>query len=171
MATTEPKYGFTFKHEMPRLSKDLKGEKSRTRCQACGLQVLFDPLPKLPQLRRWQEHDDGDRPEPIVVVLCKPCSNRLIEPHPRLYREMQAFEPHPGSMPICDDCTRREGVSCRHPEAKANGGQGVELIAPKPSYVHLQMSPRRHSGWRTLYTGPVISCKQKEAARAAQGPQ
>jgi hypothetical protein len=48
------------------------------------------------RLSRWMEHDFRDQPEPRCVVLCWLCSNKLIEPHPRLYKKLADNEPFPG---------------------------------------------------------------------------
>jgi hypothetical protein len=140
---------------MPRLSEMLTGPKSPTSCQSCGLQLLIDDGD---QFARWMEHDEQDRPEPIAVVLCKKCSDMLIEPHPRLYREMDEHEPLPGCMPICVNCPYRDGTRCTHPDLIANGGQGLKVTMPKPTTFHVLASPRSKSGWVTTYHGPVSGC-------------
>jgi hypothetical protein len=142
----------------PRLSETLLQERHPDRCQACGADARLGA-----KLTRWQEHDQDDRPEPLVVVLCPPCSARLIEPHPRLYRELHAWEPMPGSMPICGACGWRDATRGAHPDAKANGGQGVRLTFPKPTpyFWHGRAGPkggRRTGGRGVMYHGPVSSC-------------
>jgi hypothetical protein len=52
-----------------------------------------------PGIYAWVEHDGDDQPEPIVVMLCTDCSDRLIEPYPRLYRRLARNEPCAGIMP------------------------------------------------------------------------
>ena len=81
----------------PRLSITLPDKRHPTTCQACG--GSRDDLES--ELTVWREHDDRDRPEPILVVLCENCNRDLapdgsakrktrtktmIEAHPRLYR-------------------------------------------------------------------------------------
>ena len=136
-----------------RLSLDLIHPDDPERCKACGAWG---------NVSRWQEHNDADGPTRVVVVLCGDCSARIIEKHPRLYRELDVHEPWPGCMEICQDCRHRKGTKCSHPEAKWNGGRGVILTMPKPMNVHLSRVPRRLSGWVTFWQGPVSHCQQKQ---------
>lgn len=148
------------KHPPPpwfKLSDTLTGPKSPDRCQSCG--AAGEPDSR--DITRWQECDHSDRPTAVVVVLCKPCGGRLIEPHPRLYRALEPNDPHPGSNGVCLDCPHRAGVNCGHPDAKANGGAGVLLAVGKPTEVHLCRSPRRLSGWVRMWPYPPRDCKQK----------
>ena len=137
----------------PKLSGQLTGPRSPAVCQSCGGDA---------ELARWREHDEGDRPTSVMVVLCKKCANRLIEKHPRLYAELYPNDPHPGCMAICLDCRHRDGTRCAHPDAKANGGTGVMLSIATPHKVHLCRSPRRLSGWTTIWRSPASACRQKE---------
>jgi hypothetical protein len=107
----------------------------------------------------------GDQPLRVFVVLCKRCADRIIEPHPRLYREQLPHTPMPGAMPICVDCPCRAALDCKSPVAKFNGGSGLEY-EPKGQMVHLCRSPRSKSGWQYLSDGPVTKCSGKEAADA-----
>jgi len=144
----------------PRLSVDLTGPKDPDECQACGGQyVLPGDCAYRGEFQRWQEHDDNDLPEPIIVVLCETCSDRLIEKHPRLYRQLQGFEPWPGSELICRGCVHRIGVSCRHPDLKANGGTGLHLTMPPPSVAFMDGTRGgRRAGWReTIYLAPGVT--------------
>lgn len=136
----------------PKLSEQLTGEHHPLRCQSCGKTATA----------RWMEHDEQDRQQPIVVVLCKLCSNRLVENHPRLYREMKEHEPMPGAMPLCLDCRHRSGVTCTNPQAQINGGPGLTMKYPKPASVHVCRSPLRLSGWVHEYMGPVSECSGRE---------
>ena len=144
----------------PRLTDDLVGPRSPDRCQGCGAYA---------RLTRWQEHDDADKPEPRVVVLCERCSGRLIEPHPRLYAALDPDAPVPGAMPLCLDCRFRAGVRCLHPDLKANGGPGLEIL-PLPLRVLVCRSPRRLSGWETIYPGPPLACQGRETSRVVHDP-
>lgn len=149
-----------FEGDLPKLSADLKHVKDRRVCQSCGLR---DEDGK--GLWRWREHDGADKPTHDVVVLCEPCADRIIGPHPRLYARLDRHQPHPGAMSVCDGCTHRDGVRCVNPMAKANGGTGVILTIPKPMNAHLCMrGSGRKSGWVTLWTGPVKACAQWEDA-------
>jgi len=139
---------------MPALSTDLTGPRHPERCQSCG---------GAQELRRWLEHDEQDRPTPVVVVLCRACADRLIEPHPRLYRGLHVWEPHPGSLPLCVDCRHRDGTRCQL--ARLNGGAGVSLRFPRPDMIHVQRSVngRRQCGHQVAYRGPVSACDKREA--------
>lgn len=135
----------------PKLSQDLDGPLGPLQCQSCGWDC---------DLVRWVECDDADQPTAAVVVLCHPCSDRLIEPHPRLYAPLDAYAPHPGSMTLCIDCSHRQGVSCRHPDLRANGGAGLHVRFPQPTPVFVDGTKggKRHGWVHTLYHGPPISC-------------
>jgi hypothetical protein len=141
---------------------DLPGEKHPQKCQICG---QFDPLEGIKIgrgiLNRWQEHDHNDRKEHRVIVLCGTCSKRVIKPHPRLYEALQPAQPFPGCMALCLDCKFRYGVSCTHPEAKANGGNGVILTVEKP--IMAMVDGRNYSGPLALWKSPATACKQKES--------
>lgn len=71
---------------MPRLSVDLPLH-GLAECAQCG-----GPQP----LDVWQEHDEWDVAEPIYLLLCHPCAEAIIAPHPRLYRCLEPHEPAPG---------------------------------------------------------------------------
>jgi hypothetical protein len=137
----------------PKLSETLPGPVTPDRCQSCGAWGDTD---------RWREHDEHDQPTPVVVVLCRPCSDKIIEPHPRLYARLQGNEPHAGAMPLCLDCQHRDGTRCAHPGARANGGPGIEIYIKQPYRVHVCRSPRRLSGWETLWPAPAQGCSGKE---------
>jgi hypothetical protein len=109
-------------------------------------------------MARWREHDDRDKPTAVVVVLCRPCSKRLIVHHPRLYAEMDQREPHPGTMELCLLCRNRDGVTC--PLAKSFGGQGVEIL-PKPSIMWLD-GARSVTGPVACYSSAPKSCSRRE---------
>lgn len=139
-------------NQWPRLSADLPGKKHIDTCQGCGSQRR--------DLFIWQECDEHDRPEMIFVVLCKPCTDRLIEPHPRLYKRRANVDPMPGAMVLCIPCKHRDGTRCANTKATMNGGQGLNIIGPKPdvAFVHGTRNGRR-CGWReVIYPGPPIAC-------------
>jgi len=142
---------------MPRLSEDLPGPRHPQLCQACGAGPERE-------LQRWMEHDEQDRPERVLVVLCPPCARRIIEPHPRLYELLDVFRPWPGAMDLCCDCRHRDGLQCRHPDLKANGGPGLELKFPTPISGHIKRGKPYRSGFQTVWTGPVRECVGREVA-------
>ena len=167
---------------MPRLSEELRHPPALNRCQNCGFvpehcdwekgspvpDRLIDGTPVV-VLERWQEHDEHDQPEGRVIVLCTPCSKRIIEPHPRLYRPLDAEEPFPGAHGICVGCVHRVtdgGLGCR--AAKINGGEGLLLRGPKQSYFHAcgrGKGGRRTSwsGW--MWSGHVTHCSKRQEPR------
>jgi hypothetical protein len=103
----------------PRLTQTLDGPNAPGVCRCCGgggTEV---------NLQLWQEHDENDRPEHRYLWLCSPCSERIIEPHVRLYSSICNNSPAPGAMPICDPCANRVGCQCACALAKANGGPGI----------------------------------------------
>ena len=136
---------------------DLPRPKHPAKCQRCGAE---HPV----TLHRWQECDHNDEPENLVVVLCAVCSEEVIEQHPRLYMKLHKFAPWAGCMEICVTCKFRNGVSCTHPKAKANGGPGVEVAVGKP--VVAMCAGTRHGkrvGWReVIWPHPPRSCGQFE---------
>lgn len=146
--------------QRPGLSATLTGPRAPNRCQSCAA----THRPENP-LGRWQEYDAWDRPQtpPVVVVLCRACSARMIEPHPRLYVALTRHEPYPGCMSICLDCTHRVGVACRSPAAKVNGGPGLTYAwadGRQPTQMHICSRGRHGSGCRvvTEWPGRVATC-------------
>ena len=118
----------------PRLSEDLPGPRSLYRCQACGL-ACAPPTREI-----WQEHDQDDEPEPIVVVLCSSCSSEIVEPHARLYTLLDPNEPIPGALGLCDGCRhqdQRAGLRCAHPAARQNGGEGLSIRIRRPTTAYV----------------------------------
>lgn len=101
---------------MPRLSLDLVHQRHPGYCQACGHRGEAAR-----HLVRWEEHDEQDRRDELlqrrIVVLCQACAKKVIDPHLRLYREMELYEAHPGSMDICARCVHRRGLSCHKVKA------------------------------------------------------
>lgn len=151
----------------PRLSEDLPGPRSLYRCQACGL-ACAPPTREI-----WQEHDQDDAPEPIVVVLCPSCSRDIVEPHPRLYTRLDPNEPIPGAIGLCTECRhqdRRAGLRCGHPGAKQNGGPGLSIRVRKPTLAHVCYKAR--GGGRTgrflkIWPTQATRCSGREIAVAS----
>jgi len=148
---------------MPRLSDDLTGPRDLRHCQACGMTPLLPEASS--DLTAWLEHDDNDRPEPIAVVLCRSCAARLIEPHARLYRELDANEPVPGAMHLCVLCRHRDGLLCTNPAAMFNGGPApglkIEFDTP-PQRGFIRCSRPRRSGPYVVYPAPPTRCSGRE---------
>lgn len=140
---------------IPRLSETLKPLAwPHHVCQRCG----FDGPSKLVY---WQEHDDLDRREMIFVVLCAACSAKVIEPHARLYRQLDRNEPAPGVMKVCEPCRHRDASRCRSPIARANGGDGLAFPAADVK-VHFY-GGRNNSGWHQEWNEEASECSGFEA--------
>lgn len=139
--------------EWPRLT-DMPGPRHPRMCQSCGHEDA--------DLDIWQEHDMIDHPEYKAIVLCQPCSDKLIEPHPRLYKQLSIHWPYPGLMAICIDCKYRVGTHC--PVAKFNGGPGVMVNHPEPFRMHIDgtRNGKRYGEWITRYSGPATECSGRE---------
>lgn len=146
------------KDPMPRLSETLTGPKSPDRCQACGCSG---------KLTIWFEHDENDRPEAIYIALCTPCSDRLIEPHPRLYNRTPAKAPLPGIMTLCLECRHRDGMRCHFANADGSPGPGLTIEHEKPGVVFLDgrrgpKGGRRHGWHESIYFSDPTACTGRE---------
>ena len=149
----------------PRLSETLPFPRHPNVCQSCGKETdVTDGV----GAHAWQEHDDNDQPEAIVVMLCRACSARLIEPHPRLYNRLDTNQPWPGIMDFCLTCWWRSDVRCRHPHAKANGGRGVTITVRKPTVAHVNMG-RGRGRWMQFWPERAEKCAEWEPADEAKG--
>lgn len=147
--------------QWPQLSKTLRFERHPDGCQNCGNGPATHT-----ELHRWQECDGQDRKTPIVVVLCKRCSDRLIEPHPRLYHRLEPNAPLPGTMALCVKCRHRDGLGCRHPKLKANGGPGLNIAITPPSRGFWDgadpKTGRRTGGMFEHWPSPATACEGRE---------
>jgi hypothetical protein len=139
--------------QRPGLSQTLHFFPNPEECQSCGCAG---------ELTRWRECDEWDKPTAVVVVLCAKCSKKLIDPHPRLYHQLQEHEPFAGSMQICLDCPMREGVSCTSPLAKSNGGPGMEITAH--GFGGFFCGSKSINGYHFLYQRAPSACAGREAA-------
>lgn len=154
----------------PKLSETLDGPRHPRMCQGCGAEhdaVIGSGAKALRiTLLRWQECDENDQPTPVIVVLCRSCSDALVEAHPRLYRQVSKYQPLPGTMDLCAACRHRDGLRCAHPDLRANGGIGLEIRFPQPEVAFVDgIKDGRRFGYRqTLYTGPPTSCAGREVA-------
>ena len=112
----------------------------------------------------WREHDDNDQPTGVVICLCRQCSDRLIEPHPRLYGQLDQNEPAPGAMPwLCEGCMYRNGLTCGCPDSKWNGGKGMGIVIKLPSRG---FACSRGHGCRSIvsWPEPARSCEGRKVA-------
>ena len=141
--------------DAPRLS-DLTGNTDIYHCAGCGF--VREHVP------RWQEHDHFDKPEMRVVCLCKRCAKRMVGPHPRLYRELELFEPMPGAMQVCIGCRWLERVACKCPLAKHNGGAGMVIMVPDSGVRGFVCSRGKGGGCHSFHgwAGHATSCNGKD---------
>lgn len=152
----------------PRLSETLTGPRDLAHCQSCGAAgnpfAIEDDDREGLRLTIWREHDEDDKPEGVVVLLCERCGKRLIDPHPRLYDYLMPMQPFPGAMACCRGCRYSVETRCLHPMLKDNGGSGLMMAVPKPSVALVDgVRGGRRCGWRQIiYTGPV-TCRGREA--------
>jgi hypothetical protein len=173
----------------PRLSETLTGPRHPHLCQSCGKEQVtpveelvipeelftggpdrFRAITQLieresspaPGIYAWQEHDEDDQPEPIIVMLCTDCSDRLVGPHPRLYSRLTRNEPCAGIMPLCLECAFRAGVRCTNPEAGMNGGPGLEFDHDPPLSGHISYGIGRGGAFYTIYPNPVRACSGRQ---------
>lgn len=137
--------------QKPGLSVTLPGSVRPDTCQACALNDAR-------MLDVFREYDEHDRPTAARVMLCRPCAQRLVEPHARIYEQLTTNGPHPGAMAICTGCVRRSALACTHPDLTTNGGAGLMLTLAKPTRMHLCRSPRSTSGFVDVYYSPPSAC-------------
>jgi hypothetical protein len=136
----------------PKLSETLDGPGHPQACRSCGTST---------GLSMWQECDEADQPTPIYLPLCEPCSDRIIEPHPRLYSRRDPKEPMPGVMLICVDCELRTGNRCTSPLAKFNGGGGMTVATSPLGNAHVcgrDKNGKRFGRFMTMYDKPPHDC-------------
>ena len=139
----------------PRLTDSLPFGTRPGMCASCGAS------PKV--LDRWQEHDDRDRPEAKVVLLCATCSARIVEPHPRLYCRLVRHEFVPGSASVCDGCRWQHRMCCKSPIAHFNGAVGPGLeFTPRPAVAHMRV--KGGGRWMAFETEPVTHCTGRGSA-------
>lgn len=136
------------RQQWPKLSETLPCARAPNVCQSCGAGAE--------NLQRWEEGDEWDKPTGVLVVVCVPCEQRLIEVHPRLYRQVDRWQPWPGAMALCVDCRHRDGLECSHPELARNGGRGLVISFPEPIRAFLCGS--RSRGLTHIYEGPPTAC-------------
>lgn len=148
----------------PKLSETLPYQRHPNICQGCGAGGL--DLAARAEHQRWIECDEDDKPTAVVVLLCKACSEREIEKHPRLYESIPKNAPRPGTMELCLECRHRDGLACKHPDAKANGGAGIAIFGQQPTrgfWDGTDKRGRRTGGVLTIYPTPPQRCAGREA--------
>lgn len=142
--------------QMPGLSETLDGPKHPARCQGCAAHRALGAI-----LEHWREHDAWDKPTTVTVTLCRRCSDRMIDPHPRLYSKLEQFRPTPGLMELCELCTRRDGITCTSKLRKSAGGPGLEVKYPRPSFSGF-ICRSKGAGPLTVFAGEAISCADRD---------
>lgn len=139
----------------PRLTETLTGPIGHDRCRSCG--DIADDL--------WQECDENDRPEARYLWLCRKCSDSIIEPHVRLYNDVNVNAPAPGAMRICTDCPHRSFAGiCTCPSAKANGGPGILIQTHGAATGFIDGRDKNGRRWgkrMTWYSLPPSHCTGK----------
>lgn len=149
--------------QRPGLSAMLTGPVHPNACQACGIMRGH-----VRDLRRWRECDEWDKATRVIVVLCAECSDRLIEPHARLYIAIEHNAPLPGAMDLCSLCRHRDGTRCASPLLKANGGAGLRVEYSRPSEMFID-GTGFHGCVRT-YAWPPVACAGREAVEPTAAP-
>jgi hypothetical protein len=144
--------------DWPRLSQTLRGRRQHGYCQSCD--AHFPGTNGMPALNLWQECDDDDRLQKIFVWLCTPCSERLVEKHPRLYEQRGVFFPAPGVQQFCADCRFCDNMTCKHPEAQT----GAVVLSGAFSRMFVDGQGRgkagRRIGWMaTHFYEPPKGCR------------
>lgn len=139
----------------PGLSVTLTFPRRLDACQACGREMF--------ELRRWQECDENDKPTPVLVMLCERCEKRLINAHPRLYRQIDKWAPWPGAMELCVGCKFLDALACRSPLLKANGGAGLPVTPGASDDVHLNYGGGRGE-FKKMYHSPPSKCDGREVS-------
>lgn len=139
----------------PRLTETLP-LKEVDRCNQCGSKE---------GLAVWQEHNQFDKPQTLYVVLCPACSDRIIDPHLRLYRRCTGNEPTPGAMAQCIDCRFGEGTRCLSPKLRINNrdGEGISFKGPD-STVHMSCRDKhgkRYGVWEKHWK-EVPPCPERQ---------
>jgi hypothetical protein len=129
----------------PGLGETLPGERHPEVCQSCGKRDSV--------WTRWMECDPWDQPTETIVILCRTCEKRLIQPHARLYRALDSAEVRPGAMVLCAACDHRRELRCGHPDLRANGGKGLGISQPKQIGIACG-----DGGCRPVYNGIPNKC-------------
>ena len=142
---------------IPRLSETLSPIRRPFDCQRCG---AIPPVGGEP-LTAWQEHNDADRPETIFVLLCRKCADKVIEPHPRLYRRLSRNEPAPGVMQICSGCIYQIEGRCTSDLLRSRGGPGLKFPGPDTTVHICRAGPKgrgRVGEWLKMWSAEPTTC-------------
>jgi len=141
----------------PRLTATLPHAAHPAMCAACGTAS---------KVTIWMEHDDDDKPDRKFVALCLACADKIIESHERLYSAVAEHTPMPGIMTLCLLCRFRVGLACASPEAKFNGGTGINVTVAQPVTAFMDGSDpktRRRKGWiERFYPSAPTACSGRK---------
>lgn len=108
-----------------RLIDECRGPQSPRRCGRCG---ALRSARELDRFRYLDQDDDSDRPRPLV--LCEACAVHLADADGRFRGELLPLvdnRPYPGTLEVCIGCEYLDGLECRSPLARVNGGPGIEF--------------------------------------------
>ena len=135
-------------NKWPKLSEDLQHTPSPGHCQSCGSSE---------ELQCWMEHGDNDEPTDTKIIICRECDH-VIEPHPRLYTLLPYNGPRPGAMRCCTACLLREGLQCKHPQLKSNGGEGlpIQCSQPQVTFVDGERNGKKFGYQHVFYTSAPV---------------
>lgn len=141
----------------PGLSTTLQYDDHPYVCKSCGIAGQGTPV------TGWREADEWDQfsDDSAVVMLCAKCSDRLIEPHARLYKRLEPLGPFPGVMDICLACIHRTGTTCTNKQLLRHGGAGIRLGGMSGSRCHLNYGGGRGE-FKTLWSTPPSRCSGRE---------
>ena len=111
--------------ESTRLIDECQGPQSPRQCGRCGATKSTRELDRF----RYLDNDDlAERPR--VLNLCESCAVELADHDERYRTQLQPLadnEPWPGALEVCLGCRYRDGLECRSPLAKFNGGPGIHF--------------------------------------------
>jgi hypothetical protein len=65
-------------------------------------------------------------------------------------------------MLVCGDCPYRDGVTCKHPDLKANGGPGLEVKIGTFPAMDIHVSFTDGSGGWLRSNKPITRCMGKK---------
>lgn len=114
-------------HEPCRLAKPTELDEQMINafkcCQFCG-----HSSDDICEFRMWQRCDSNE-------IACRgDACRKIIDDDPLLFIEVPWSQGGPGRfMLICGDCPHRSEYSCKHPDLKTNGGEGLLVhFTPTP---------------------------------------
>lgn len=135
-------------------------EPNPSRCTVCG-EASESGL----DVMRECNANDHSIPGPTALVFIgrgdphKPC-RKAVEDHPRLYEDAMA---HPGHMPLlCGPCVHRSVLTCASPQARSNGGPGIEIKMRRPAPFQGVVCIRGPKGKNLAPPREGVACSGRE---------